>query len=161
MFRLILSKIRPKRQHTQQPSPEAINLQTDSALGHLPTELLLLVNEALPVSSQVCLILTCKRINLSLGSKCTATLQSKEKGHHERRRCLELLARDCPLLLPCYCCINLHQCEKMFEVNRCSKEAGYIDSFGTIRRFRYAHVQLIMSLHEKPDQLGLVLSRLR
>lgn len=160
MFRSILSKIRPQRQHIQQPSPEAIPSQTDSALCQLPTELLLLVNEALPVSSQVCLILTCKEINLSVGNKCTATLQSKKKRHHERRRCLELLARDCPLLLPCYRCMKLHQREMLFKNNSCSTFSGHIDAFGNMSRLHYAHVQLIMSLHERPYQHEVLLSRL-
>lgn len=160
MLRSILSKICPKHQHTRQPSPEAIPSQTDSAFCQLPTELLLLVNEALPVSSQVCLILTCKRINLSVGNKCTATLQSKKKRHHERRRCLELLARDYPLLLPCYRCMKLHQRERLFENTSCSTFAGHIDAFGNMSRLLYAHVQLIIGLHERPHQHEVLLSRL-
>lgn len=158
MLSSILSKLRPKCQPEQQHTPEVDHTQSASALCQLPTDILLTINNALPLPSQVCLIMTCQKITFLLGNKCTAVLQTMDRQDDERKRFLRLLAKDCPPMLPCYLCMKLHKPERLLKKSKCRDYAGFTDIFALRKyhRFRYAHVQLFMGLHEKTaghDQL--------
>lgn len=55
--------------------------------------------------------------------------------------------------------MKLHLQERLFEDNRCSNFAGYIDAFRNSRCFRYAQVQQTRYLHELA-RTGLTLNKL-
>lgn len=84
MFSKLRSKLRTQQTRREQSGSKVVCSQTNSALCKLPAELLLVINEALPLSSQICLTMTCKKINIRVGNRSMTTLQGRVKDDEER-----------------------------------------------------------------------------
>ncbi|MCJ1247643.1 hypothetical protein MMC30_004858 [Trapelia coarctata] len=134
--------------------------QEASPLCNLPPEILLLTGEALPLPSQTCLTMTCKKMTNILGNESWLALRSKAKRDDDRKQYLQLMSQEHPSLLPCFYCMDLHRRETLLKYNACSRGAGCTDVFRTKRPFHYAHVQLVMRAHHISPRHGLSLDQL-
>ena len=104
-----MARAPPKWEHSQLDQKRTI-IRQSTILCNLPTEILLEIIEYLPLSSQSCLIFTCKSLNIQLGDRSWACLRGEsDYAKLERKAFIRTLARDYPLLLPCHTFKCLHK----------------------------------------------------
>ena len=158
----------PKAENSQQPeSPECTSLivksTTKSSLSSLPFELLQLIADDLPNSSEACLILTCKRFYFILGNRSWLNLKKKGRTDPERKACLELMTRDYPSLYPCSACGLSHRWKNhdvRWSARECCWQALCMYQYRGPYQIFFHHVQLAMRAHRISPQHGLSLAGL-
>ncbi|MCJ1360590.1 MAG: hypothetical protein MMC33_010598 [Icmadophila ericetorum] len=137
-----------------------VSAQLLSSLCSLPAEILVLIQQNLPLSSQAAFVLTCKKINLSVGNRSWLVLLDAA-AVDERRALLFWLSKDDPFVFSCYSCARLHTLEVTLQHYGCRHHAEDKSFFPhqdhTHYSLRFRQIKLAIRAHTVGPNFGLPL----
>lgn len=94
-------------------------VEKNPTLCNLPGEILAIIIDYLPISSEACLVCTCKQLYMILGTKSLLKLrQGSEHTENEKARFIKLVSRELPHLLYCHACARFHQQKINIDTSR-------------------------------------------
>jgi hypothetical protein len=131
---------------------QVLDRKVGQSLSSLPVEILLHIQDHLPLSSAACLILCSRHMMAALGSQSLCSLKADGQAR-ERRLLLITLQKDLPEWLLCYPCSRFHPVkphEGPRDIWRYDREPTCVQENGvayltTDYRIRYQHAQLVMN----------------
>ena len=127
----------------------------------MPGDILVLIAQNLPLSSEACLIFTCKQIFYRLGPWARLSLQIKlDDKKAERWQYLDFISRGCPGYVPCYSCNALHKRNDAISSTNCTKQAGCLFAMRSTGMFWFGYVRLSMRAAWFGPEYGLSLEEL-